>query len=238
METKESIISKVKKILAKADPSRNDCEAEAVNAMRIAKRLMAENGLEMADVVIDNEETDKKEKFEFTSEENESNIRDDWAWYIVSAVNLITETKSSRSKQYCNTYFNYKVTFYGTKIDVAVASTMFSMLYKIAKSSARKETASHNWNHAAMRSYLMGFAIALYNSAKRKIDFEDTEKNKCYAVMVIDKDNMLQKWMDSTQSLKQAKARNKKSDIDDEAYSMGYDSGKKVSLNTNCIMAN
>ena len=137
-DTREDVIEKVRKILAKADPSRNDCEAEAANALRIAKRLMAEHGLDTADIEVSGEDAEDG-NFNFVNCQNETEYKGFYVNHIINAVATITSTRAFRTAhhQADGRHIKYRVTFCGTETDAAVASAMFTMLLGMTKARAR-----------------------------------------------------------------------------------------------------
>ena len=231
MDTKEQVIEKVKKILAKADPTRNDCEAEVENAMRIAKRLMAEHDIEMTDVEVDEE--DGSESFDFCNEQCDLLVRGSLVGTVARAVRYITNTDCFRTSYYKGTKKFYKMTFCGTRTDVAVAKMMYGMLWEMMKERARAVAREHGCSsdRSFIRSYETGFSSGLVKNASEDVVFEDQKKNECYALMVVNKEQALSNWMKQEHSdLRTIRTGSGVRNINTEAYHRGYSDGKAVNL--------
>jgi len=234
-ETKEDVIEKVRKIMAKADPSRNDCEAEAANALRIAKRLMAEHGLDMADIEVSGEDAEDG-NFNFVNCQNETEYKGFYVNHIINAVATITSTRAFRTvhHQADGRHIKYRVTFCGTETDAAVASAMFNMLLGMTKARARSFASQHGrTDRSFVKSYEEGFAHGLNQNAQAKVDLGSKEKNDCYALMVITKDKALENWMEKEHDLRAARnSSHGTRNLDATAYSHGKADAKSVNLDS------
>lgn len=116
---KESIVEKIQKLL-NTTTEKGATEAEAQNAMLMAQKLMAKNGLDMADIEANTESAEtKKEVMEgFGTDAIKL------AWWHKQLANIIAD--NFRCYNFQRTYGGVsKIVFLGLKADVEIAKSIF-----------------------------------------------------------------------------------------------------------------
>lgn len=225
---KDKLIEKIQKMLNLGDPSRNSYENEVQNALRLAKKLMAENDISMAEVQAIG---GKREAiYDFESRDAHSGSLSGWEMYVAPVVALVTSTKVMRKRKYDG---KSTIIFCGTPTDVAIAVEMYSIIHRMVKGRAAVYS-NPSENHTAYRSYAEGFVQSLWEKAQEKIDLEDESKNKSYALVVASKSKELDAWYRKSFKLKTSLA--KRGRVDTKAFSTGRVDGEKVSLRTHGVL--
>lgn len=162
------IIDKVKKILRKADKSKNSSIEEAESALKMAHNILKKYHLSMSQILsIDDTEKDSNSSIDLVSQVGatfKASSVPKWMSILISAINQITQTKNlirygkpEGQKQYGNLH----ILFVGDETDVLVATDLFSFLRnsitKLSSSHIKKtKTGFRQW-----RSFAEGCACKL-----------------------------------------------------------------------------
>ena len=233
MVVDQKIVDRIKKLFELGTKNSNEHEAEL--AMERAHALMKEHGIAMAQ--IKEGSNDELEAINWTS---------DWMSQIDTYSRLLCSATSSlfgcmnvliRSSRY-NKY-RVKMSFIGEETDVALCAEVWPYLVKIAKGLA-KGYAGPGWD-ARHRTFCEAFATRVLARAeqmavedRRKSENAQTDQQKAdqtYALVLISKDNAIQKWLDkSGMNLKTANI-NISGEVDHGAALAGDRAGKSVNLN-------
>jgi len=223
-EVPQSIINKLQKIMNLADPSRNPSPNEVENAMRAAKRLMAEHNLSMAD--IPKAESTKKHQ-EVKECEGYYGVIRKWEYTLFHAINELCMVKHFVITH--GSYCKRKIIFVGTEANTQMAIQIHRILLRMVKQYA-KEFAGSALNHGPYNSYAYGFVTRLWQRAKDEKVFDDQEKQGKYALMVVDNKQALTDYMDNKNLKKNRKATKLSKNFDLGAYQKGNLDAVNVNL--------
>ena len=212
---KNKIIDRIKKILATAEST--SFEAEAETAFKIAKGLMATYGLSMSEIEMQEEiegniieaMTDEKGKIF------------NWEKMLAVAVEELCDTKliiyhTGRNKS--------SLKFIGFKDDVTLSIQLYNFLNITLKQLVAKQYKGKRQRN----SYLLGMTNCLGRRAKTESQ-KVKEEVKTYNALVVIKEEEINKYVNDTH--KNLKSTSVRSRIDTEAYEKGQYDGNFVDLN-------
>lgn len=222
--TKDQAIRKVQLLFAKADPKSNNFEQEAFQALQIAKKIMAKNGLEMSDIPADSE---KKESFEFDEGTAFIGRVAPWEKNLTMVIELLCQVRALYNKSRISQ--KTKIRFIGTKTEISVAIELFKIIRKSVNYRSREAYPVPLYGHKINISYKEGFVVRLYERAKETVKMDSPAEQEKYAVMVISKDDALSTWIDDEYSPKEDKVR-KRPALNDNAFYRGYVDAENESL--------
>ena len=177
MENKK-IIDKIRKLMALA--GNNPEEHEAIAAALKAQKLMAEHGIQLADVEDDSSESPEiiEARYDFTSG---GHSMSKWKWKLASIV-----AENFRCKIYV--IDRKAIVFYGLESDAKIAQEVFVNLYKIGNRLAnrlyyryKKEGRS---TKGIMNDYLIGFTDGVGNALGKQ----------CRALMIVTPKEVEEGW--------------------------------------------
>jgi hypothetical protein len=129
--------------------------------------------------------------------------------------------------------YTWELHFYGTEWDVAVAKELFVYLHATALKMSRR---LYEGDLVAQNSFLQGFCNGLWRRVKAKIKENQTkvEGNEKFALMVVSKENALERFGEKIglQPSKSKGGRKYGGKLDMFAYLKGQVEADKVDLNT------
>lgn len=161
--TREALIEKINKLLALADTSRNNSEAEARNAYRKAQALIAEYNLNMDEL---NEDKEQIVMLAATHANNNG--------YRTRLASILAPNFRCRPIMCGNI-----VHFIGYKTDAEVCVQVFNHAYKLARRGGQKlerEARNNGYSaHGVFNSYTAGFCAGI----KEVLD------EQCRALMIV-----------------------------------------------------
>lgn len=227
-QVSKKVLDRIRKMLKLADQTRNSQTAEAMLAFEKAKKLLAQYGLDMADVTTEEDvEAWKPNPEDFVSEESWSRSGRSFTKYdftIANAVGLATSTRALFGRH----GKRRKVYFFGLKADVVVACELFKLLRATARRLA-VETFGKRWS-PTHRSYCEGFGMGVLSIAQKK----DEENTSCQALMIVKKDTLVNQEV-AKRYRSSLRTSNQQGRQDYGAKSQGYHDGRKQSLNRNSL---
>jgi len=118
------------------------------------------------------------------------------------------------------------IKFVGYKSDVEMAKLVFDCLFISAKVVARK-TYPGKYGRALRRSFRVGLGIRLIQRAKEEKQTDQKESSR-YALVVVEKKDHVNKWMDDNLNLR--KRRTRQMAVDGEAYNKGKSHANQMDL--------
>lgn len=163
----ETVLRKIQKLLALADPSHNPSEEEAIAASMMAQKLLAKYNLDIA--MVTGEE--KKEDIEQVIADVGTGKK--WKYTLASIV---------ANSYCCKCYYkgSEMVVFYGYKSDVLIARRVFVYLFRVGNSLAAKyvkrlRERNGGPEYGVYNSFCRGFCDGVYS---------ELQKN-CRALMLV-----------------------------------------------------
>lgn len=209
---RDKILSRIKKILALAD--RTSFEEEANTALRMAKGLMKSYGLNLSEVEMVDEI--KGNIIEDTTETSGRIMN--WKKITAMAVEKICDTKLIINHVGKN---RVNLKFIGYKEDVKLSLTLYSTFTLSMANMANKSYS----DRFRKRSYLIGLADRLVDRAieESKQALDDTPK---YGALVVVKENEISEYIKDLELT----SKTMKNKINTEAYNKGYADGDNLDL--------
>ena len=226
----EKIVERIKKLLRLAGDD-GAAEGEIENAMRFAKKLMAEHNLEEHAIVLEEDVDDVAAR-----------IVDQMIYSVANAVPRWKRDLAQIAAKVCgcriywNTQFDIGaasggrkcIHLYGMEEDCAVATALFRELCVTLQTLARVRcgkgwTASHG-------SYAIGVISKLQSRAWEQIP---AEENPTCTAIVLKKDAALDQFRDNI-GIKTVAAR-RRTIADGDAYARGREDGSNINLGVNGI---
>lgn len=204
---KNTIVEKIRKLLALA--GNNPSEAEAQAAYAKAQKLMAEYSIELS------EEQGKEIECIMMEATHPSNNGYRKHLAVIIADNFRVKTFVNGDNQ--------KVMFFGVKEDVEVAVEVFNHAYKYSRRRGaymeRKAREAGYSTRGVANSYWLGFCKGL----KAILD------EQCKALMIVTPEEVTQQWNERMQPTMRRDTRGgvKMKGYDGSAYARGYEEGKE-----------
>lgn len=192
MKSKESIVEKIKALLALSDADRNNSEEEAQAAMLKAQELMAKYEISV-------EEVDTPEEEKYSHEVCEHKW--DYAYRVPLAQVL---AKNFRCMVYMN---NKRIIFMGHPTDAKICKETFEFAYRFIM---RKGNSVYNKRYAlgystkgVFNSYAHGFIKGL----------EEAFDAQCQALVVVTPPDVVEEFKNMSSGWKQKKTKNIGNDV-------------------------
>lgn len=232
-EERDRIVERIRRCLALGDKSRNPSEAEAETAVRMAKNLMAEYNLSMADVANANMENAFGPMVEVTYEKKSTPPM--WENLLVKVcVELFGIYSFIRRTENAD-----KIVFCGRENDVAISMEVYKLLkLEIMSLGSRWERENRNlmdWNYLSdgqwrtrRWKYQEGVVYTLVKRAhlqSEELSKADAEKS---TALVVRKENDARNWAKEKYQLVQS--HNRPSGLHGDAFGQGQRDGNKVGL--------
>lgn len=213
---RDNILTKIQKMLKLS--SNNPNENEAASAAINAKRLMEKYNISMAEI---------------NKGENYSNVEKvycsrksyhKWEIMLANELKILFPVKMVVERHANN---DQKIIFLGDKTDVAIAIEMFEYLTKTIKRLARPYKV-----YSQKKSFVFGCVHRLvekFEEEKRRETESPTEEDENYAVILVGKESLIDKYMADNMNLKKQKTRATK--VSGREYGEGYNAAGSISLN-------
>lgn len=234
-EARAKVIDKIKKCLAKADPTRNDSEAEVSLALETAHRLLRDNQMSMADIEFDMETGMAKQPVVEGLASQEFKQFKKWEYYSPWLCYVLCDVTP---------YFNCEETLYpgirsirrsvkkrivfvGMENDVAMAIEIYKMLRKSIMRLAR-EKGVHLEGNAAYEAYCTGVCLNLIARAKKMKAEEKQESENNSKDLVVLKGALVKTYLDKKNM---GEMEFIKTDTQNPHYFKGLRDGQQISLN-------
>jgi hypothetical protein len=218
---KESLIEKIRALLALSDTSRNSSTAEAETAAIKVQELLRKHNIQMAEVLAD-DNLDCEIEIE-QCEFSDKLTNQKWETLLTGCVCLMTNTQSFVQKEIkCWNKTRYKCFFVGTKEDCEVAKDLYIYLYRIIVRFANQYETSFS-----RRSFIMGFLQSIYNRIieQQKVQ-ETTEK---YEMVLVKKEKGISDFLEKI-GVKFRPVRKSQTYVDPEAYNHGKVEGSRADI--------
>lgn len=221
--SRDSIIERVRKLMALAGDNNNEHEVES--ALRFARKLMSEHGISEHEAAPD----EAARQATVTVNEDEACWRAGyarWEQYLCSVADKVCDT----SHYWRSSPVLKKMTpvFIGCGRDCAVASALWLQLIVTIRTMARVRF-GNGWG-VSHRCYADGFVSGLYH---KSCDMYHKEQTSAAAgAIVLRKADAIKKYIADELDLKKRRSNNCKQAFDRDAYNRGVIDGKNTSLNT------
>lgn len=226
----EEVISKLKKILARADTSRGATEAEVQTAMRLAQELAIKNNIDLADIKIESPKSagiDVKNDHVVLETYEKS-----YHWPVMGTVEECFDVRAIRFTgiRNGNAYID-RVVLVGEKTDLILARYALSYLLDLfpkcyltyRKTHDRKDT----W--VLQKSYYRGLAVGIKEANRRQREELEKEDASKFALVLVEKKSIIEtKMHELFPNLRTVRNRTKRHD--NHAASAGYSKGRTVQL--------
>lgn len=220
-----SKIEKIKKLLAL---SKSPNEHEAALALATAMRMASEEGVDLSDLDLDDNEIIDQAY----SIEPQSKTPKPWQSYL-----WIRVARLFGCHIYLNTYINkdynqrHRIKIVGTKSDIEIADYVGCYLQREIQSLCRREIKSvrkgRRISSTKIRDdFLFGAAVRVIRLAEDLYKQEQQGGGTAYA-MVLSKAGRAKAWIDNLKSLKPVKYTER---VDDKAFDAGYARSAGISL--------
>lgn len=243
---KNSVIEKIKKLLAVTEKESNATEGEIKNAMMMAKKLMAKHSLSMTDIDLQSEEQVFNSRIGLCKGK-----MSEWEQSLLYVINLLCDVESVITKRKKWDYHQSKYVrsvdgyFIGYKTDVAIAEALFHSLVKTIRIMRRKYM-KENKMEIMVKTEVMGvskgkiklsYMYGVISRLERRafelkgenLGLSKTEQEK-YGALVVVKNAAIKKYMEENLNIRESRQREKQ--IDGDAYKKGYDAAGEIDLGT------
>lgn len=235
-EMQKKLIERIKALFRLGDKERNNSEAEAEVATAKAQELLQKYNLSLSEVLNTDEDLKKSAGDivdEVAKEMNKSSLSS-WENNLTITVGECCECKTYRQVWKRGKSSTFSLRFVGTKWDVAIAVELFNYLHKTL---LRKSRVNYRDNLPLQRSYLEGACYRLEQRVREQTEQFKREqvKNQKFALMVINKKDAIDNYMQNELDLRQTKARDRKP-VDSRAFHRGVADANAIDLgNSNKI---
>ena len=204
MTNTEKMIDRVKKLLAKADTSRNPSEEEAKAALLMANKLIAKYNLDLS------EEIGEKVEYSLLPATHPNNNG-----YRIPLANVIAPSFRCKVIMVGNT-----IHFFGRKEDAEACVEVYNYVYRVSRSlaqklerQARKEGRSI---HGLANSYWNGFVAGISKELSEQ----------CKALMVVVPQDVNEEFAHRYQGCKRYKGGMRNTGYQHSAYQQGVQDGQ------------
>lgn len=230
---REKLIELVRKLFVLGDKDRNSCEAEAQTAFAKAQSILRKYNIDMAEVVI--KDGEKVVDIQVNDEivfDIKRNSLGRWMKDLMSIVGKATNCKPffNRKFEYPRTVY-FQVGYVGTEVDRSIAKELYCYLYytniKLSRRFFPGSCSDQHW-------FLEGFCSKLWERIREELEEDKKEQviHKTYALMVINKDAMIEQHMGKMGLQKGRSRRTNYDDFNDYAYGKGQREAEKVDIGT------
>lgn len=213
-------IEKIKKLLAKADTSRNSSEEEAATAMRMAMAMMDSAGISMADVQVSSMDDEFGELGHSWLNGGEAKQYFNWKKVLISNLAYFFDCEIVN----CAEGRKSKIDIIGRESNRITCEMFYNWLHdrtmKEAKEKYGAQTAKRN-------SYCLGVAQGIANKIKQIKPREEAVKANAWGIVPVDEVNKLM--CELYPDLTHGKLKTTMSD--GSAYAAGREVGNNTSLN-------
>ena len=217
-EERKKILDRIKKILAVANGSQ--FEGEANTAMAMAQSYMTSYGLSMTDIEI-GEALDEA----IVTEPLDRLNPEQWERILGLAVATVTDTKTYQKGLAKGSV----LVFMGYKSDVDFAKVLYAVLRVATNSAARKRFNRQKEDRAARISFRLGCAVRLEERAQQeKQTVVKAEGNNRFALVVVEKKTRIDRWAEENLNLKTVPNRTPK--INAEGFAAGRSHANSMDL--------
>lgn len=214
---REKLLNKIEGLLKLADADRNPSEEEAATAMRMARRLMLQHEVEMADLKLDEE---AQKDWDFSDDSYEMKAFARWHHTLIHAIAHVTGTRWSYLKQGRS---SARLRFYGADGDPQMATKMLAAFLAIIRNRGKM---IYPGKKGGYNSYCHGYASILMERAREEFTDEETQgQAECFALVVQRKDTWLSKEMERFNFNAGRRSRGRINDVD--AYMRGQYDGRR-----------
>lgn len=208
--TKEDILSKVKKLLAVAEGS--NYEQEAQNAMLKAQEFMLKHNLTIEDIEF------KEDKKEVTDETAMQTSRMPWYWKNL----MMVIGENFRCQPYISKGRISRACFIGLKEDVKLVKEVFNYAVNTVEKCAKNYTEKYKrpgFNISGVKNdYIQGFIIGLRDKFKEQVE------SKGFALMLVKDDAVIQAI--ENKKLRKGQSSRITRNYNDDAKQAGYQQGR------------
>lgn len=177
---REEILSKIQKLLRKADKDKNPSIAEVETALAMAHKLLKKYHLSMSEVLALNaEDGTVSSSIDLTEELGacfKASTVPKWMSLLISAVNQLTQTRTLiryGKPDPGKSYGDLKIAFVGDETDVSISIELFNFLRNCVQRMSTTHTKEVNGKFQQWRSFAEGCSTKLL---QRSLKLED-EKN-------------------------------------------------------------
>jgi hypothetical protein len=231
---KAGIIEKIQKCF-KLSECEGATEAEAATALRMAKKLMAQNNLSMADVEAATSEEKRAETWTYGKDDVSAPKRriDSWEKTLIHAINKLCSVKGILwGCGYDGRKQLTKIVYVGDERDAAIAVALHRELCKTIKVCCRTAL-----GRVGKPSIFRRFAEGFVRSVVERVTEERTEgltrdEEQTYALVVRGKKDWLSTQIEKLH-LRTGRAHGKVRAFNEYAYAQGRAAGRSADLGAN-----
>ena len=213
---KEAVLKKVEKLMRMQEsPNKEEAETAAIMMQKLVQKYNIDVGM------INLIEEDKELVKEYSLNSGRKKVRP-WMTQLIAAVAKFYDVRALIRGRH--TYI-----LVGFEVDSKVAKQMYEYLYDSLMREARndsKEVEDKKYRKRWKLSYLLGAAVEL-DRRFHAIKESQKAKSDCTDLVVVKEDKI----KDFIASMDIKDGRNRKTNIDAEAYAMGEITGQTISLN-------
>lgn len=224
---RKTIISRINKLFALADPSSNNHEGEILNALTLAKELMEEH--QITEYELHQHAGEETPRWIFTKANLDLGNRSRLFYWELCLINAVQNLTNTRCVQHTGTnLYNGKrsitATFYGDEVDCQLALYLYSYLANSGNLLAKPLRGK-----TLKFSYLVGFSVAVFERSKpTPTSLTLTDQQNKYALVSTEKrDWLTNKLREEAPNLQSNKRSTR---VNSGAYESGYADGKNQSL--------
>lgn len=231
MADRERIVDRIIKLFRLGTADRNNSEAEVEAAVTKARILMAEHDIQMADIEMKTSES-AADRIGVIIQEHTAYTRKiaNLAPYDFSVADAVATLTSTRVLSYRGRGYT-RLVFIGTTLDTAVASELFLVLLQTVRRLARQTYGSRTWD-TRHTSFALGCGSRLIVRARDAVRTMTPIQQECTALIVRDKMSAITQYIDKKQC---TDAKPRRTQLDGDAYRLGYEAGRGVSLGTRTL---
>lgn len=240
MTPKEKALERVRKLIALSEDTAAS-QGEIENALKFAQKLMAEYEIEFADIDLAPEDITEIEQDFFPA----NNERKYW---LQDLLNVITESQNCSIVLFKKRGSNGKEIEYfrifGTKNEVKISQEMYLKMIPIIRnlvSAAYKKRCNEDLAYQMkmklpldvqnkgkfFNDYIDGFLKGLrLKCIVNKKEIIKTDESGKYGLIVVKKEELTEKYINSNYSIKTGRANKKRNEVDMDTFIKGFKDGK------------
>jgi hypothetical protein len=218
---KETIINRIKSLLALGDSTRNPYEEEVKTALSMAQKLMKKYNLTLSEIEIVKSSDEEIGKCKTTKEGHLTT----WRMQLSMVMKILFDVEPLIQ----TTYSHYRnIIFVGFKTDCELASITYDYLENIIDFRSKLK---YKGKRLQREAYLQGFMDCLLKRAGLEKSEKNNQEDIKYGSLVLIKSERIKNYMSNKFKIRQEKNKQQPNLEDMIEYDKGYKDGNKISLN-------